>query len=409
MAKVRDKKYKMGLIAKQLEEIRSVDENGNVSFKGMLNQELQLVLESSISLNAKIPSSERPKIFSQAVMDAALQDPITEENLIQSITRRESNFLKRGYRDYVVLTSLSIGPLCVDSLRRTIDRCYFTFSRNIHQKFDTKTLSVAMKSRGHEITPRNFLPARIRLRARSKNEAVQKALARLDRLRGIWNFCLNRKVGFRFQSHPTPVNKILLGPTHTLHHLDGSAVFDDAYWFESDYLSDTKTFNKRADFKVVLKQETELRSLINKSPYKSDIYSALVRYANALDGMNFDSNFIQLWSLLEFLTSTERQGYDQTIRRCKFLYHDYEFHGQILEHLRDQRNSFVHLAVGSDNAFQLLFQLKRYCETLLMFHIMYEPRFKKRSLACQFLDLPVDKKELLGKIRLYGLALKTRS
>ena len=50
---------------------------------------------------------------------------------------------------------------------------------------------------------------------------------------------------------------------------------------------------------------------------------------------------LRLWATLEKLTDTE-ESYKATIKRASFLFEDRDYCQQVLRHLKDYRNRFVH-------------------------------------------------------------------
>ena len=87
--------------------------------------------------------------------------------------------------------------------------------------------------------------------------------------------------------------------------------------------------------------EQKLRKLLSKIKYEKEITNAIIEYGRALDNRNWRTAFLRLWIVLEELTHTCSDGYKVTIRRASFVFKEREYHRQILNHLRDLRNSFV--------------------------------------------------------------------
>ena len=133
-----------------------------------------------------------------------------------------------------------------------------------------------------------------------------------------------------------------------------------------------------------------------------------VRYARALDGIDFDSTFLKLWALLELLTVTTSARYDQTINRALFVFQEQELNRVLLEHLRDYRNATVHDAMSTDLVHDFNWQLKQYVDALIRFHIMFSGRFETWTEAGAFLDLPRDPETLKKRLAAIREALRYR-
>ncbi len=112
----------------------------------------------------------------------------------------------------------------------------------------------------------------------------------------------------------------------------------------------------------------------------------MVRYTRALDETNHHNSFVQLWSLLEHLTSTLHDTYDKTIKRTAFLYEDVDYHFSILDHLRRHRNQIVHTGSNNDFTEHLVCQTKFYVDELIEFHLANHYSFSSIAEAGEMLD-----------------------
>src|SRR5258708_6875371 len=152
-----------------------------------------------------------------------------------------------------------------------------------------------------------------------------------------------------------------------------------------------------------------VRRFLRKHPYAADMQQAFVRYARALDSVDFDSSFLKLWSLLETLTNTIGDNYDVTIRRVLFLVTDRDLSGLILEHLRNYRNATVHHDRSRLAAERYIYQLKRFVEVLLHFHTVSRGQFPSIAKLGEHLDLPFAPEDLRARILAAKAALRFRS
>lgn len=146
-----------------------------------------------------------------------------------------------------------------------------------------------------------------------------------------------------------------------------------------------------------------------KSPeYATDLREAFIRYARILDDANWESAFVGLWSLLEFLTGITNANYDEMVRRITYLFDDHNYVRQVLNHLREHRNAAVH-SRQNPTAIELhLHRLKRYVHQALHFHLQFEPSFESLTDATRFLSLPIDTKALKRHRDHAELALRFR-
>jgi hypothetical protein len=244
------------------------------------------------------------------------------------------------------------------------------------------------------------------VRARSPDEAAERGLEALDLLRAYWNLELNRAQTWRVSmGRPRPVNKILLSPFHTVHDSRGDLA-TESFWYEPGYVAPDTVFFSEKRFDMALAFAQRGRRSLEKSSYREDLRAALIRYVRALDSADLHGTFLRLWGLLEFLTDSTNDGSKTTIRRAAFLFRDRERSRLVLSYLATFRNRFVHAGSQSGEIESLVFQLKRFVDQLISFHLLNSLRFDSRSEAAQFLNLPVDPSKLRKDIRRMAQASK---
>ncbi len=179
-------------------------------------------------------------------------------------------------------------------------------------------------------------------------------------------------------------------------------------WHESDYIKPVRSSEELSwRWTKAKKYEGDVRLWLARSAYAARLEDALRRYTRALDSFDWEASFLRLWGLLETLTGTQpHESHDLTVKRATFLYEDpeREFHVQVLNHLRHYRNRNVHGGESSETIEAYLYQLKRYVEDLLLFHL--DPpsycRFESIAQAAAFLNLPpgpADLRRRVGEFR----------
>ena len=141
-----------------------------------------------------------------------------------------------------------------------------------------------------------------------------------------------------------------------------------------------------------------IRKLLKRINYPNDIISAILRYTRALDLTNWEDAFLRLWSVLEHLTATgPNDNYALTIRRAAFIYGGDEYARQVLTHLKDYRNRAVHAGSENHEIQAFMYQLKRFVESLLEFHLGNKFGFTSLKEVATILDLPCSRDELCKK------------
>lgn len=391
--------YNPNEIADRIDKAKSVSKDGKISFEGFKHYDYTVVLNSMVITDETIPELEKNRIVNQATFKAAAKGKIDSQRLLAEINRLESEYLKRPEKKFKLVTSISVERLCKLKTKK-INDCTINFKSSLSAPY-LEAISEIFDSACHSIigdVPTNYKSVIITVNAKSDAEAVNKALDSVDLVRGIWNFYENRKYGIRISSGKRkPVNKFILGPLHTLHEPDGKLA-TKTWWYNPEYVYQIDPSNPSKDLEKLYKFENIIRKLLAKNNYSKEIVSAILRYTRALDLTNWEDAFLRLWSILEYLTATgPNDSYSITIRRAAFLYRGDEYARQVLTHLKDYRNRTVHAESENHEIQAYMYQLKRFVESLLEFHL--GNKFGSNSLkeVSTILDLPCNRNELCKK------------
>lgn len=386
------KEYNPELVFQRMEQTKTISVEGNVSFSGFEYSEHLVLLNSMIKLDNEVPEIEKRRIINQAAFKAGAKGVITANSILGEICKLERDYLSIDKKKFHLITDISISSWC------HLPKVYFDGScivvhahLNKASQTSRRTLmNDAKHSIGSDL-PHNYAAVSVSVTARSTAEAANKALDRLDFVRGIWNLWKNRGQTFRMSSGKhKPVNSILLAPVHTLHHSNGNLA-TETFWYEPQYQGPVNLYDEKATIENMYKYMASFRSHLKKSNYQSDLTHAVVRYVRALDSQDWDDSFLRLWGVLELLTGTLSDSYKVTIRRASYMFADKEYAYQVLSHLKDYRNKSVHAGSESNDIESLLYQLKRYVEVLIEFHVGSKFRFSSIADAAEFMDLPKDK------------------
>lgn len=400
--------YSPDLICHKLEEAKTVDKDGKASFQGFEFTSNAIVLNSMVSFSCNIPELEKGRMINNATFGAAGKGKITPQNLLEEIGNLEKQYLREIPKKYVLVTSLSIRRF-FKLRRQSINGCTITFRPAITHNFlkEIEKIKEHASYSIHGEFPQDYLVAKVVVQGKSLSEAADAVIDAIDLFRGIWNLFYNRRRVYRTSSSSRkPVNRIVLGPLHTL-HFPNAKLATESWWYEPDYGGPLNAIDPSNEIEKLYRFQDHIRTLLKKSPFKAFLESAIVRYTRALDLEDWNNAFLNLWGLLETLTNTgENDTHRVTVRRTSFLYQDREYRKQILTHLRDYRNRAVHTGSGNKDIETLMYQLKSFVEAVLEFLLANKFRFKNLNQVAQFLDLPEDRTMLRNRIQLLKSALK---
>lgn len=373
---------------------------------GLFYSDFAIILGGCIDFEPSIPEFERRRIVQKVAIDSALPRPITAQVLLKACSKLEAAYLAMPTRPFRLLTEVSLW-WTLDVPKSKIGSVSITFKPKLDRAYAqrAKLANDSRSTLGHEL-PSGYMWVAAQLQARTPHEAAHRALEALDLLRASWNLALNRGKSWRVTSgRPTPVNDIHLAPFHTVHEASG-ALATEAFWYDPGYRKPANLFSDKTKFASLLSFAKNLRQRLAASPYRGDLTAALVRYVRALDSADLNDAFLRLWSILEYLTDSTHDPYKVATRRAAFMFADRERSLLVLSNLTGFRNRLVHTGSDSDDIESLVFQLKRYVDALLLFHLGNRFGFTSRSEAALFMDLPPDAAQLKHRTRRLQQALQ---
>ena len=260
--------------------------------------------------------------------------------------------------------------------------------------------------------PADYKYVVIRVKARAGDEAAIKALDNLDFILGLWNLSLNYSRGrpIYFEANKQkPINQIVKGPLHTLHQSDGSPLLQNLYYYETDYYRPVESYFP-ATFQRIRVFETRVKKRVNLNlKWGARIKNAIIRYTRALEKNVHTNSFLELWTILEDLTSTSfKENYEVTIRRIGSLYKETELYRGFVNYIRHRRNTLVHKSEFNVHPTNITYELKEYVENLILYHITAIKSLNNFNEAIQYLDLPYNETAIKKRINLMKLYYKNR-
>jgi len=300
------KGYCPDVIVSKLESCAKRSGSKVVGFTGFEFSVYQSVLYSMLEFGPSylIPASDAIKIIFKAAIAAGGKGKITTDSLLLEIESLADEHMDLPLERYVLATCLSI------SSSASLPRLYFQgqkhrteiiFESSLPEDYQEAAAEILAKaSNVHSaIHLKKYLSTRIHISARSDAGAAEEALNLLAWVRGIWNLHLNRKTLHSIAytddpltKKPSPVNKIVLGPIHTLHRIGGELV-PGKYWYESRYYAAREPYNPSTQDTVNIYNALQYaRRSYAASQYSEILMDAVIRYARALDGWDWSNAFL---------------------------------------------------------------------------------------------------------------------
>ncbi len=333
--------------------------------------------------------------------------PVTEKNVLARLALEEEQYLAQPLRAFTLATTISI---------RTPLASFTTRFRGVHVRVlpEMPDEFVRARAKAHraipreDVSPAGYSTLLASVHAHTPEAAAELTLDAVTCLRGMWNFA-HRGLGVSLSyssDEPDSINWIRLGRVHTMHHDDGTRA-SEGYFYDPGAVGQT-LFNRADLLPEVRAFVTRVRKKLRRfePQYRRDLERAFSRYARALDTRDFESALLKLWGVLELITHVRRKNFGDIARRAAFVWPERTWARAVLEHLRDRRNAFVHEQESNDAPDRLVWQLKRYVDRLLLFHLRAGTDFGSLEAAARFLDLPSEQEELRAEMRRVRRALR---
>lgn len=399
-------RFKPEVVLDRIASVRRMNPGGGASFLGFELEDCLPALQSMLKF---------PAAASELDVASLLWRGLTKvgENLTPATFLAEVNaeFLKRlatKEQEYCLLTSVSVDYRDIPKRFLFAGANVIFRPTNYPAKFD-KARGMLLRSHNVPVPPEppNYCRIVVGVKAKASEVAVNRALRAIDVQRALW--CLMGNPRMQLVSGGAalrPINVVRLGSKHTIHLKSGKTAVD-GIWFDPGFV-EAKLFRFKEP-KLVQKNVRWSLKRIEASKYGDKIVAALLRFVRAFDETDANTAFLRLWGALETLTTPGRADYGRLVQRCSFLFRETEFHRQLLEHLREYRNTSVHAGEESDRARTHCFQLQLYFVNLIWFHVRNARTFDSLEEANAFLDLPAEKAALERRRLLTSRALKFRA
>ncbi|MCP3921642.1 MAG: hypothetical protein GY714_03560 [Desulfobacterales bacterium] len=368
---------------------RLIDLKGN----NLLNTELDFGVAALQSM-IKFPDEILSDFNKNIIVDEALNNILkgTDKPFIDLLNEGLNKIKQQPNTEYRMLTSLSINP---ENFNRTIsiDSCRIRFVKNYGKTYSSREGLITEK-------PTNYCKVIISTQKTVAEEAAENCLNALDIIRAFICLLSNYRYSKTFGMDRDPINVVCLG--ECLHNTNGSLVYDN-FWYRPNFIK--KKIYKIKDFESLNWYIKKYKGIKNKT-FKKVIKNALLQYVSSFDKNDWNSAFTGAWKVLEILIGEKKAIYDNIIKRGSFLFEEHKYYKQILEHLRDYRNSYTHQGTSVSNAKTHCYQIQDIIKMLFNFVFHHANSFESHGEMKQFLLFPKGSVQMKRRIKLLNKALK---
>lgn len=330
---------------------------------------------------------------------------INKQNFLEQINELELGFLRQPKTEYHVVTGISIRNKCrIEPIAHENVEIRFYNKEPSKYKRGEFLGDIVQVLHSPEL-PNDYKAIVLKINARSEYEAGVHALETLDFVLSTWNFALNHshgKMQFFQANKPSPINKIVKGPIHTIHLPSGELTEGRIYYYEPDYYGPVECYDITQSIRNMKKFEWMVKNIVKKhNKWGNKVRNSLIRYTRALEKRDHASSFLEMWSILELLALTSsNETHREIVQRVSNIYADSPIHKTFINFIREIRNSLVHQSEFNFHRTNLLYEIKDFVEGLILYHFAAMKIFENYGEAIQFIDLPNDEREIKKRIRL---------
>lgn len=389
----RKKGINKALLVQKLNEIRNVSD-GRVSFDGVQLHLIVPMISSAMGVGSgrHLDNHTRKMMIRNALFSPNLQAGFNVTDFEKECNRQYSIHSQKQLSKYTIVFQLPIldfgrkhtkyEQILVDSsgdIRSHFFQRALEERKNLHQ---TARYRLNLPN-----VNETMLNVKVIVSAATPMEAYYLAAETFDELRGAMNLLFNYQRHWRFSlgtSAPEAINWIRRGLISTVHREDGRLA-SETFWYERDWL-EPKNFvefgdDKSAQFDWILRKLRRTHALM---PYAK---LCLLQYCRALDLSEFKYTFLELWSILELLTLSERENYDKLVDRSAAMHDEFDWMREVGRHLLYRRNAIIHTLSQEDGELEtIVYQYKRLVEPLLRFYLINPYNMQSQEEVIRFLD-----------------------
>lgn len=375
-------------------------------------------------LNSAIVATGRGKALKSSVITKALSDGSYDlkkpaEQFLALCETKLSQITAAQLNDYVVFCQVTHkGPRLLTEIKDGDTRIVWdppksnpSYKATLETR-KSDTLENVKRNCGVTDEDEGLVPVLVFVRALNPKSAYEIGIDAIDHLRGIINLLINSQrqinpMAALSSSPPHAINRIRRAPYQTVHKLDGTFA-TEIIWYEPRWSHSAKPITFSGSLprhrKTIMKWWRNSKS----GPLAELLSEGFVRYCRALDNHDRDVSLMELWSSLELLLGTYKN--DELVSRVVRLFNDETTARQLAEHIRVRRNATVHAGSGPDHleADTVVMQAQRLVSRTLTFLTAESVPFKSTREFYQFLDLPLNSRELERQQKLIGEFIKYR-
>ena len=389
-----------------------IDDAGNVAWKGnVLSRRNDIAINAAIVFldgdEEELNEHDSSALFWKIVGTISKKSPgkpISVTDFLREADPIVAAFFRQPSFDRIMVTSISLGNLPLKTIKVGDYRISPLTARLPKFPYpDVLTSGGHDSAFGDHLRATKYRHVAVTTKGRSANEALSRALTALNVLRGVWTL-YGTAGSWRYYLGTPQAQRIgtfHAGPIYTLHYPDGKLTPDNMYWHDGPNPREQSLFEDSKLWQGIEKRRGLALRRLDRLPYKQDLISLLNRYVGALDQLDPNVAFLQMWGILERITNSIGKDYEKVIDRVLWVFapEDRPSHREFLDALRFRRNQFVHSGNSTHEADQVAYLVKSYLDPHLLRLISNPFRVENLTEYAEYLALPFEKEKLQKRYR----------
>lgn len=381
--------------------------SGGVSWKnGVGSEYLEAIAASVVILEGEHELDEDTSQrlaragLSKAIAAAVSKRVLTPSSVLREVDKEVFKHCTTPHDPYIFVAGVSVRGWS-PSVPRIIRGCKIApLVDRSEFPVDSHTISVFRAGPlGEHYDNSPYQLVRVDCNGRNAYEAASHAEGSLDLLRGLWSLIWTRgSESWGTPNRPRPIGEFHRLAVSTIHLPDGTHV-DGKWWYDPSYprifeLSPAK--HRVSEWQTAEDTCDAFLERLATHAFPEEVMQSICRYARSIDGIDYDAMFLNLWSLLEYITGTIGKSYDDTVSFAVWGLNDAKLIAQFLSFCRMRRNLIVHSSRSAGSSRQV-YQLKDIIERHLIRLVRNDLETSSLSEYQEYLRLPKTSAVLLQR------------
>lgn len=269
------KRFKPAVLLDKIASIRTVSPEGSVSFSGSELENCLPAIQSMLSFPDAAADIDTANLVWRGL--AKVKSELTSTSFLKSINAELSDRLSTKEQTYFLLTSLSIDHRDIPKKLKLLGAELSFMATRYPIRFKSRDDLLRSQNLPVQPEPSTYCRVVVKVKAKTANAAVHRALRAIDLQRSLWCLMGNPQMQTLYgNASPKPINVVRLGSRHTLHTENGDPA-EEGLWYEPGY-TEAQIFRIRKPDLVKTNSRFAFRGLVTCNYGEKSLHRCLDTY-----------------------------------------------------------------------------------------------------------------------------------